>query len=76
MKCAFLLLLFAFVAPLFAEEREPAKGIVFCSYNATNYLGPDQVSAERKTKPKPEKEIEALIKVTRNLRNGIASGFR
>ena len=63
MKCAFLLLLFAFVAPLFAEEREPAKGIVFCSYNVKNYLGPDQVSAERKTKPKPEKEIEALIKV-------------
>ena len=63
MKCAFLLLLFAFVAPLFAEEREPAKGIVFCSYNVKNYLGPDQASAERKTKPKPEKEIEALIKV-------------
>ena len=63
MKAVFPLLLLAFVAPLLAEERDPAKGIVFCSYNVRNYIGRDQASAERKTKPKPEKEIEALIKV-------------
>ena len=63
MKAVFPLLLFAFGASLLAEERDPAKGIVFCSYNVRNYIGRDQASAERKTKPKPEKEIEALIKV-------------
>ncbi|MEO6789297.1 MAG: endonuclease/exonuclease/phosphatase family protein [Chthoniobacteraceae bacterium] len=63
MKRTFLLFLLAFVAPLAAEERDPAQGIVFCSYNVRNYLGRDQASAERRTKAKPEKEIEALIKV-------------
>src|SRR5437660_4987491 len=67
MKRLFLSLLLAFVAPLPAEERELAKGIVFCSYNVRNYLGRDQASAERRTKPKPEKEIEALIKVIREI---------
>lgn len=67
-----LLLVFA-VAPR-AESRtkkktadDGAKGIVFCSYNVRNYLGPDQASAERKTKAKPEKEIEALIQVIREI---------
>jgi len=63
MKRLLLLLLLASVAPLRAEERDPARGIVFCSYNVRNYLGRDQASAARKTKPKPEKEIDALIKV-------------
>ena len=63
MKRVFLLSLFAFVVLLRAEERDPAKGIVFCSYNVRNYLGIDQASSARRTKPKPEKEIEALIKV-------------
>jgi endonuclease/exonuclease/phosphatase family metal-dependent hydrolase len=63
MKRLFLLLLFAFAVPLYAEERDPAKGIVFCSYNVRNYLGRDQASAERRTKPKPEKEIEELIRI-------------
>ncbi len=72
MRCAFsLLLLFAFVPALRAEERDPAQGIVFCSYNVKNYLGPDQASAERRTKPKPEKEIEALIKVIVEIRPDI-----
>lgn len=67
-----LLLVFA-VAPR-AEGRtkkkaadDGAKGIVFCSYNVRNYLGADQASVERKTKPKPEKEIEALIEVIREI---------
>ena len=63
MKRILLLLLIALAAPLAAVERDPAKGIIFCSYNVRNYLGRDQASAERRTKPKPEKEIEALIKV-------------
>jgi endonuclease/exonuclease/phosphatase family metal-dependent hydrolase len=63
MKRLFLLLLFALTVPLPAEERDLAKGIVFCSYNVRNYLGRDQASAERRTKPKPEKEIEALIRI-------------
>jgi endonuclease/exonuclease/phosphatase family metal-dependent hydrolase len=63
MKRILLLLLFAVSAPLSSAGRDPAKGIVFCSYNLRNYLGPDQASAERKTKAKPEAEIEALIKV-------------
>lgn len=57
------LLFLAHVMVSGAEERDPAKGVVFCSYNVRNYIGPDQASAERRTKPKPEKEIEALIKV-------------
>jgi len=61
------LLLFAVAAPLFAEERDVSKGIVFCSYNVRNYVGPDQVSAGPRTKPKSEKEIEALIKVIREI---------
>src|SRR5258707_12370475 len=51
-------------APLPAEERDPARGIVFCTYNVRNYLG--QSSAPR-TKPKPEKEIEVLIQVIRDI---------
>src|SRR5207244_1327294 len=67
MKRILPLLLLALVAPLLAEDRDPAKGIVFCSYNVRNYLGRDQVSTERRTKAKPEKEIEALIKVIREI---------
>lgn len=63
MKHLVLALLFALVVPLLAEERNPAKGIVFCSYNVRNYIGRDQASAARKTKAKPEKEIAALIAV-------------
>ncbi len=67
MKRLLLLLLVALVAPLRAEERDPAAGIVFCSYNLRNYIGLDQASAVRKTKAKPEKEIEALIRVIREI---------
>jgi endonuclease/exonuclease/phosphatase family metal-dependent hydrolase len=60
----FLLLL----APLSAAERDPAKGIVFCSYNVRNYVGDDQVApAEFRAKPKTEKEIDALISVIREI---------
>jgi len=67
MKRILPLLLLALVAPLLAEDRDPAKGIIFCSYNVRNYIGRDQASVARKTKPKPEKEIEALIKVIREI---------
>ncbi len=63
MKRLVLALFFAWLAPLVGEERNPAKGIVFCSYNVRNYIGRDQASAARKTKAKPEAEIEALIGV-------------
>ena len=63
MKRALLVLIHALAAPLHGEERDPAQGIVFCSYNVRNYIGVAQASAERRTKPKPEKEIDALIKV-------------
>jgi endonuclease/exonuclease/phosphatase family metal-dependent hydrolase len=62
-----LLLLLALAATLRADERDPAKGIVFCSYNVRNYFVSDQVSAERRTKAKPETEIEAVIKVIREI---------
>ena len=65
-----ILLLLAFAAVLHAKSRakkkpvaDDTKAVVFCSYNVKNYLGADQASAERRTKPKPEKEIEALVKV-------------
>lgn len=62
-----LLLLFLAVA-LRAEERDPAKGIIFCSYNVRNYLGSDQAApADRRTRPKSEKEIEALISVIKDI---------
>ena len=67
MKRMLPLFLLALIGPLSAEDRDPSKGIVFCSYNVKNYLGPDQASAVRRTKPKPEKEIEALIKVIREI---------
>ncbi len=61
------LFLFALIASVRADERDTAKGIVFCSYNVRNYFVGDQVSAERRTKAKPEAEIEALIKVIREI---------
>jgi len=67
MKPLHALLLFAITAPLLADERDARKGIVFCSYNIRNYVGSDQASTESRTKPKPEKEIEALVKVIREI---------
>jgi endonuclease/exonuclease/phosphatase family metal-dependent hydrolase len=66
MRCPLAFLLFLAVGPLPAEERGPARGIVFCTYNVRNYVGPEQSPASR-TKPKPEKEIEALIQVIRDI---------
>ncbi len=63
MKRLISLLLVALIFPLAAAERDAAQGIVFCSYNVRNYIGREQASAVRKTKAKPEKEIEALIAV-------------
>ncbi len=70
-----LLLVLVFAVAPFAEGRtkkkapdEATPGVIFCSYNVRNYLGPDQVSAERRTKPKPEKEIEALIRVISDIK--------
>jgi endonuclease/exonuclease/phosphatase family metal-dependent hydrolase len=62
----FLLALLIAVAPLPAGEQSHADGVVFCAYNVRNYLGDDQAS-ERGTKPKPEKEIEALIRIIRDI---------
>lgn len=63
MKRLVPLLLFGLISSLLAEERNPTTGVVFCSYNVRNYIGHEQASAARKTKAKPEKEIEALIAV-------------
>ena len=65
MKHLLIALLFA-VAPLTAQETNPAQGIVFCTYNVRNYLTGEQPPASR-TKPKPEKEIEALIQIIREI---------
>ena len=67
MRLSHFLLLLAVAAPLPAEERDVASGIVFCSYNVRNYVGHDQASAASRTKPKSEKEIAALIKVIREI---------
>ena len=63
-----LLLLLFLAVTLHAEERDPAKGIIFCSYNVRNYLGDDQSApADRRARPKSEKEIEALISVIKEI---------
>lgn len=63
-----LLLLLFLVVTLHAEERNPAKGIIFCSYNVRNYLGNDQTAeADRRARPKSVKEIEALITVIKDI---------
>lgn len=60
-----LILLTSLIA---GAERDPAKGIVFCSYNVRNYLGDDQAAPpDRRTKPKTEKELSALIAVIRDV---------
>ena len=64
----FLLLFFAASFPLSGQEHDPARGIVFCTYNVKNYLGRDQTETrEHRTKPKSEKEIEALIGIIRDI---------
>ena len=64
----FLLPLLLAAATLVAEERDPAKGIVFCTYNVKNYLGGDQTAPrDHRAKPKPEKEIAALIQIIREI---------
>lgn len=67
MKRTLATLLLASAVVSGAEGRDTAKGVVFCSYNVRNYIGADQASATRRTKPKPEAEIEALIKVIREI---------
>ncbi len=66
-------LLFSLVAalpvlsPWVAEAGKPP-GIVFCAYNVRNYVGDDQVApADRRAKPKSEKEMEAVIGVIREI---------
>lgn len=66
MRSLLAFLLFLAVGPLSAEDRDPARGILFCTYNVRNYVGPEPSPASR-TKPKPEKEIEALIQVIRDI---------
>jgi len=67
MRLPHVILLIAVASPLLAEERDIARGIVFCSYNLRNYVGEDQPPAGRGARPKSEKEIEALIKVIREI---------
>ena len=71
MKRLLLLVLIA-AAPLIAEERDLAKGIVFCTYNVKNYLGHEPGAPRNpRTKPKPEKEIAALIQIIRDIQPDI-----
>jgi endonuclease/exonuclease/phosphatase family metal-dependent hydrolase len=52
----------AILAP--AAERDPARGIVFCTYNLKNYVGEDQAAADgNRAKPKTEKEIAAMVAI-------------
>ena len=71
MKRFLLLLLFA-AARLVAKDPDPVKGVVFCTYNVKNYLG-HEVGAPRdpRSKPKPEKEIAALIQIIRDIQPDI-----
>ena len=71
MKRFLLLLLFA-AARLVAKDPDPAKGVVFCTYNVKNYLG-HEAGAPRdpRSKPKPEKEIAALIEIIRDIQPDI-----
>lgn len=64
----FLLLLLFAAARLVAKDPDAAKGVVFCTYNVKNYLG-HEAGAPRdpRSKPKPEKEIAALIEIIRNI---------
>lgn len=62
----FLLLLALVIAPLIAAGRDPAQGIVFCTYNLRNYVGKGEAPG-RGTKPKPEPEIAALIGIIREI---------
>ena len=68
----FLLLLLFSTARLVAKDPDPAKGVVFCTYNVKNYLG-HEVGAPRdpRSKPKPEKEIAALIQIIRDIQPDI-----
>lgn len=63
-----LLVFLCSVLSVFAQERDPAKGIIFCSYNVRNYVGDDQVApAEHRARPKSEKEIESLMAVIKDI---------
>ncbi len=62
-----LLLVLALLA-IAASGADPAKGIVFCTYNVRNYVGEDQAApAERRAKPKTEKELDSLVSVIRDI---------
>lgn len=63
---------FLFLLPLaftaIAAARDPATGIVFCTYNLRNYLGDDQTAPpEHRARPKTPKELSALIAVIRDV---------
>ncbi len=64
----FLVLLLTLALIAIAPAREPADGIVFCTYNVRNYLGDDQAAQpERRAKPKTPKELDSLIAVIRDV---------
>ena len=66
MNLLFALVPVLLVAPVAAGPREPADGVVFCSYNVRNYAGP-AAAGSRTAAPKPEKEIETLIRIIRDI---------
>ena len=71
MKLLLLLLLFA-ATPIVAKDPDPAKGVVFCTYNLKNYLGNEpSTPRDPRSKPKPEKEIAALIQIIRDIQPDI-----
>jgi endonuclease/exonuclease/phosphatase family metal-dependent hydrolase len=62
------LLLFLILLSVSAFGADPAKGIIFCTYNVRNYVGDDQAAApERRARPKSAKELESLISVIRDV---------
>jgi endonuclease/exonuclease/phosphatase family metal-dependent hydrolase len=70
LRCLFIVAFFA--ASALAEERDLAKGIVFCTYNVRNWVGDDQRSAKgAPAKPKSESEKEAVIQVLREVQPDI-----
>jgi endonuclease/exonuclease/phosphatase family metal-dependent hydrolase len=68
MRRLFLGFFAVFVIALHAEERDPAKGIIFCAYNVRNYVGDDQMApAESRARPKSDHEKERLVAIIREV---------
>ncbi len=67
-----LIFLVVFAASLAAQDSEPAKGVVFCTYNLRNWVGDDQRSQKgQPAKPKSDAEKDAVIRVIRDVQPDI-----